>query len=635
MNRHLATLAIAAFLLAAATTPAPAQRQIRVAIIDANFKNGCEVVAREYEKLHPGVEVKIQILPGDNYVTWIRAAIAGGEQTAPDIFNINMTTGYFEAGKAISLKPYLEGISPYTGKPWIDSFHKEYIEMARVAGDYPQVPLGFIDIGFFYNKSLFKKAGVEPPATWNEMLDVCQKLQDAGIIPIGIGGNLDSYWQGTVGWVVRVLCDAYYFDKVPFAMAHPGDFIYAPDIDGVYKTDPADPYCDLLVNLSNERILQAILDGNLRFDDDRTREIYIRLRDLARYWQPGYNGADAAAAGRLFFTQECAMILGASPSVMDIEINMKDLAPEKRFEVGIFRIPSITDSEYVQVKTRGAGGAMPVYGIVRKTKEQQDLAADFLMYLLRDASCETLVVEALKANQPLIGPFAIKGVDLPAGMDEKYKPFFGLGREKLEFRGLRDEQESVWRWSSLAQDYMADRMSIDAFVEQYQLIMVQAIPRVIRMQKLDMDPRTRDNNEGLFVELKALFDPMKKDRSAVPASRAAFVDRLAAQLKELARATARTAPDSPDSPTPAFDLIEERTIPFLIVEDEKEFEKRNADARAIASSAGYQYLAVILNSPQRFDYAFHDFRPEYRSVVEGLEGKRYTREQLKKILMLD
>jgi hypothetical protein len=278
---------------------------------------------------------------------------------------------------------------------------------------------------------------------------------------------------------------------------------------------------------------------------------------------------------------------------------------------------------------------MPVYGIVRKTREQQDLAADFLMYLLRDDSCETLVTEALKAQQPLIGPFAIKGVDLPAGMDEKYAPFYGLGREKLEFRGLRDEQESVWRWSSLAQDYMADRMSIDAFVEQYQLIMVQAIPRVIRMQKLDMDPRTRDNNGGLFVELKALFDSMKQDNAGVPAGRAAFVDHLAAQLKELARATQRPASDSADSPGAAFDLVEERTIPFQIVEDEKEFEKRNAAARSIAESAGYQYLVVVLNSSARFDYVFHDFRPEYRAIVDGLQGKRYTREQLKKILMLD
>lgn len=39
--------------------------------------------------------------------------------------------------------------------------------------------------GIFYNKDLFEQAGIDgEPATWDELLEDCQKLQDAGITPI-------------------------------------------------------------------------------------------------------------------------------------------------------------------------------------------------------------------------------------------------------------------------------------------------------------------------------------------------------------------------------------------------------------------------------------------------------------------
>lgn len=38
---------------------------------------------------------------------------------------------------------------------------------------------------FFYNKAIFEEAGVEAvPTTWDEFLDTCQKIQDAGYTPI-------------------------------------------------------------------------------------------------------------------------------------------------------------------------------------------------------------------------------------------------------------------------------------------------------------------------------------------------------------------------------------------------------------------------------------------------------------------
>lgn len=52
-------------------------------------------------------------------------------------------------------------------------------------GVLKEVPYQMKANGYLYNKALFEEAGIkEPPKTWDEFLDVCQKLKDAGITPL-------------------------------------------------------------------------------------------------------------------------------------------------------------------------------------------------------------------------------------------------------------------------------------------------------------------------------------------------------------------------------------------------------------------------------------------------------------------
>lgn len=51
---------------------------------------------------------------------------------------------------------------------------------------------------FFYNQDLFDQAGIkEVPKTWDEFLDVCQKLKDAGITPMTMD---DAYATCVIGY---------------------------------------------------------------------------------------------------------------------------------------------------------------------------------------------------------------------------------------------------------------------------------------------------------------------------------------------------------------------------------------------------------------------------------------------------
>ncbi|SHJ43571.1 raffinose/stachyose/melibiose transport system substrate-binding protein [Malonomonas rubra DSM 5091] len=52
------------------------------------------------------------------------------------------------------------------------------------------IPFGYHAAGFFYNPHVFKKAGIDhPPETWDQFLETCQRLQQAGIPPLALGAR--------------------------------------------------------------------------------------------------------------------------------------------------------------------------------------------------------------------------------------------------------------------------------------------------------------------------------------------------------------------------------------------------------------------------------------------------------------
>jgi ABC-type glycerol-3-phosphate transport system substrate-binding protein len=239
-------------------------------------------------------------------------------------------------------------------------------------------------------------------------------------------------------------------------------------------------------------LLTAVRDRKIRFDGERFAEIYTQIKDFSRYWQRGFHGANSQTAYHLFLTGKAAMLLETSAQISQLLRDMEDLPARARFHWDVFSVPPLTSSRFRVPPFRGVGGAGVMWGVTKKSAEQTRRVVDFLMYLTTPHAAQTLVEQAVRHRRPLIGPMLIPGAEIPERIRRYFRAFEGRGFEKLSFRGLMDEQQSVWEWTVWAQRYMDGRLSLSEFLQRYQRLMERAVPRVIAMQKLDMNPRTKD-----------------------------------------------------------------------------------------------------------------------------------------------
>ena len=132
----------------------------------ANFKPYFEGLIADFEKEHPGTKVKWIDQPAEGYADKISADAAGG--TLPDVVNVSpdLVAPLAKAGLALDL-------DKAAGK-----YRSEYLDGAWASHQVPGLSgtyafPWYLNTGpLFYNKSLFKKAGLDPsapPKTYAEL----------------------------------------------------------------------------------------------------------------------------------------------------------------------------------------------------------------------------------------------------------------------------------------------------------------------------------------------------------------------------------------------------------------------------------------------------------------------------------
>ncbi|MGV3722473.1 MAG: ABC transporter substrate-binding protein [Actinomycetota bacterium] len=146
---------------------------------------------RQFEDAHPGVRVELIEMDDDVYQKMgLLTQFVGGKP--PDVYfqwGGHLVRKYAAAGYALDL----------TGE-FPQSEHSRYLPAAWASctdrdGRIVLWPsAASVTTVMWYRKSLFKKAGVEPPDTWGEFLQVCEALKANGVTPIAVGNR--ELWAG-------------------------------------------------------------------------------------------------------------------------------------------------------------------------------------------------------------------------------------------------------------------------------------------------------------------------------------------------------------------------------------------------------------------------------------------------------
>lgn len=481
------------------TTTEPAkewQGEININVNSTN-KAGWTAVAQAYMAKNPKVKVNVDIKPPDGYADWLRAQLTSATPT-PDIVNGNVVADLIKT-KFLGYNSYLQQTNEYTGNTWIDDF-KDFATQSKdiTTGDYYNLNLETVQVAWFYNKAIFDKVGVTPPKTWDELVDVSKKIKAAGYIPIALEGDYDSFWQGSVGWLMRIYADSYLRSTFKDVRCQPGDFCYDEETDGTWQEDLTNPHNDddALVNKNPLRQWEAIKDHKLTVNNDDYKEMYTNFKKLIpEYVEPGFFGTKKAYP--LFLSQKAAMRLDGAWLITSFD---KDLTDSEKnggsktalpsFEYGVFPMPRM-DGANSDAPVRTIEVPIGFLSVVKKDQEHNDLVMDFMKYYASAPGYSIYLDATLKDGQGISGPPILKGVQVDPKIQEKFDNLTLLGNSEkgnamgVLSRGVADYQPSVREWVSLAQEYFSGKKTVDQFLDSYQKSIDKNFDGALKSQHLE------------------------------------------------------------------------------------------------------------------------------------------------------
>ncbi|MDB5933938.1 MAG: extracellular solute-binding protein family 1 [Massilia sp.] len=298
---------------APAVPPAGAQTTITALIWAPDWPDEMQQVAAEFMRLNPDVLVKVQLMEGNSVEENIRPKITS--HALPDLMSVNpnaYAATLAEQGVLADVghTAAWANLLPALKSDWITQDGRRF----GIAG-------GVAATLVYYNKSMFKEAGIERlPTNFGQFLDVCERLKRAGFTPI--------FWDGGFPNILG---------NGPFSFGFANNVVaHTPD----WKA--------------------RIADGTLNLANGAGAGIFAKIRLVAQrgYAQPGYmhsmydDGINMFAAGKTAMSFQGTWASGR-------------LMSSKEFETGVM-LPPWNDAGAAAVPVIGSETGFAVCETPRK-----------------------------------------------------------------------------------------------------------------------------------------------------------------------------------------------------------------------------------------------------------------------------
>ncbi|MFB5676333.1 extracellular solute-binding protein [Paenibacillus terreus] len=250
-------------------------------------------IIEQYQKDHPNVIIKQEVLENEQYKNKLKVLSASNE--LPDI-GITWAAGFME--------PYVKGglFTPLddllNGEQLKDKFVAGTTEAYAVDGKTYALPIELNISPIYYNKAIFEKYNLQVPTTYDEFKQVVQTLASNGVAPIALG-NKDR-WTGSLWYM-------YLADRIA----------------------------------GNEALAKAI-DGTGSFEDPGLVQAAAEIQSLVdmNAFNKGFNGLSNDEGKSEFMNGKAAMYLMGTWELPNFTTN-PDIPQEFKDSVGFFKFPTV------------------------------------------------------------------------------------------------------------------------------------------------------------------------------------------------------------------------------------------------------------------------------------------------------
>jgi len=417
-------------------TEKPEEVVLEVAIESAGYGlEQYEAIARDFEALHPGVTVNLWGIPE----IWNQLQprfIAGDPPDLVAAVQLIDHGALIAEDQIMPLDELLETTA--VGQPdkkLIDTVVTGMLEGGKRGEHYYLFPWNAMTYGVFYNEGLFEDQGWEVPQTWQDLYDLCDSVQEAGISPIAFPGVWPEYFTLTSWW-------------------------------------------DLIERVGGREAQLAM--ENLEpgaWGSDAVIEASGLIQELAArgYFQDGWEGQDHTTAQTLFVTGGAALNFNGTW----LESEMRDITPDD-FRMGFFPTPSVEGG-------KGDGSNLRVgsdWWFIPSAAKHPDLAGEFLKTVFSVENARKFV-QITQSLSPIVG--STDGVEVSHALSAtmgalenatavrswywqaNYFGFYDLLATEVMGQLLRQEispEDMAGRLESLAEEIRLDDSIVKVTIEE-------------------------------------------------------------------------------------------------------------------------------------------------------------------------
>ena len=419
---------------------------------------------RSYEAKHPEIVIKYLSPPGsihDNttYTPWMQARMLAKD--APDILNLHqgLVTQFYGLHWFLPLEGMLDKKDPYAGgKSWRSTLDQGMMNFFTMNDRHCYgVPVDGVGVAVFYNKTMFKKAGIRTePKTWPGFMTACQKLKKAGFV--AWNGGCGNKPKMALHWLTTPLLGQMMQSESQLALRK------KVDLNGDSSL------------ISNEYAI-AFRKGlwpNWEVYGDALKT----YKQLTEFMPLGWQG-DVTNFDTNFASGAVAMSIEGSwtvPSLIDMKLD---------FEFGIFQVPLLTNNQSSFASgmlcrhTGPWGYSLGLPGYLKDNPKRLALVEDLVFYLTSKASMQK-VADASPSYLPFV-----KGV-VAGGTQSKLMIVFSNPKavpiaDVPSWISLAYDGEAEDTSRQVTEDYLRGKITLEEAIDKEKKAMEASVQRQLAL----------------------------------------------------------------------------------------------------------------------------------------------------------